>query len=303
MTGGDFWNDVRGAVRIPPVQFTLYRGFAVVLFAASLLKGISLFSSQWVAVNFFLAIACLFEIAIGVWLISGWKPAFARLIVLQLLSVFLLVLSANVVSKVELCSCFGHQLRLPLSLVIVIDLLFVSGFLLIQPKDDSVRFRSHPFFVAPVLAIAMLLLSPIAKPFVGSESIGGYSIVSSSEHYWLGEPLPLIELLTDPADRSRLKQGSTTLVVLSSNCSSCKDFIESVSNRNRSVERLVIVDLSGSRVAADVPQVTLPPATLLTGKIPVAINLSNGIVSDISFEPARYISSISEDSTTFSRID
>ena len=173
----------------------------------------------------FMVLQVDFELALGIWLLSGLFKKAAWLAALLCFSVFSAIMLYKGLSGAESCGCFGSVHVNPWVTLFAIDLpalIALSIFrpaLLFKRKAESIRALAHEFFtplpsipqftITTCLALLILgVTTPILAFNKPAKITASYEVLEPET--WVGGKLPILEYI----DIGKLLETGTWLVLL-----------------------------------------------------------------------------------------
>jgi len=252
----------------------LLKALGLLLLTAAVLKGHELLTvpvanrGLWTW-RPFLIFQVEFELALGLWLLSGVFKRLAWLAALLCFSLFCCVTLYKALSGATSCGCFGTVHVNPWLTLLTIDLPAVVVLTLFHPpssftpglsflrRQESVSgtlgsfLRPMPslprFAVTAALGLTILgLTTPILVLNEPALVTSTYEVLEPET--WVGKELPILEHI-DIADQ--LKQGTWLVVLYQYDCPHCREAIPKY-------ERMAH-DLSGTQDSLQVALVAMPP--------------------------------------------
>ncbi len=167
----------------------------------------------------FLIFTVEFEIALGIWLLSGLFKKAAWLATISCFTLFSFITLYKGLSGAASCGCFGSIHVNPWITLFAIDLPAVLSLSIFRPRDAKLfdwppvaRFAGTAFVGVLVLGITMPLLAFNEPAAVTST----YEILEPSE--WVGNELPILEHI-DIGEK--LKKGNWLVLLYHHGCPDC----------------------------------------------------------------------------------
>lgn len=239
------------------------------------------------------AIQC--ELAVGCWLLSGWKPSGARRSVIALLLAFSAFSLYRAVAGYETCGCFGRFSVDP-RLTFVLDVGTILMLWLVRPlpASEAANTRSAAGFWTPLLAATYVVLvgflfwrTTIAS---GAEQIRpgvsySDSLVILEPEKWIGRQFPLVDDISPALD---IADGRTLILFYHHDCPKCQEALPRIESLRslRGDRQIALVEIP--------PFEPLAPDDLLTARYelnptkewfiqtPVVLETENGIVKAVT---------------------
>jgi len=247
--------------------------FGLVLLAAGGLKGYELateptaekylWTSRW-----FLIGLVYYQLALGLWLLGGYRPALVRiaaLVTFGAFSVFALVLA---LSGETSCGCFG-KVTIDPWLTLGFDLAAVAALLCWRPGAQS---KSGVLRARGVFVLSAFLVALVGGTFAarrpggeGREITDEARVVLLKPEGWVGRPLPLRKYL-DIGDE--LTRGRWVLLLYRHDCRACQEEIPRYARLARSMAedpgspRIAFVEVPPRGNAGPLPSVREGPHRL-----------------------------------------
>ena len=202
----------------------------VLLLTTAMLKGWQLLvepsisSSIW-SYRPFQILAVELELAIGIWLLSGFFKKAAWLITLLCFSFFSLVTTYKAITGAESCGCFGFVSVNPWVTLFAIDLPALAALVIFKPKGEKFLAPLPSFFrFAGIASFGVLILVTTLAVLAFNEPA---KITSSYEvlgpEMWIGQPLPVLK---DIDIGEKLAKGKWLLIFYRHDCQACKEEIQ-----------------------------------------------------------------------------
>lgn len=217
------------------------------------------------------------EFILGMFLISGARPATARVAAIVILLAFCCKTLSQVVTDKRDCGCFGPVGVSP-TITLMFDLSFLAGFLFFgPPAGGEYRIRRGAIASAVALSAGLALFPPLLR----SGPAERFAVIDPSD--WKGQQFPLIDD-TDVAERIGL--GRWLVVLYRPGCEECQRevprFAEKARSRKFSVA-LIQVPIAGKATSdGDWNGVTyghLRADRTWVVRTPLAVWLQDGIVT------------------------
>ncbi len=268
--------------------------FGITLLAAGLFKGheltitpaieSSLFFPRWIIFSL-----VPFEIALGLWLLTGLYPKVLRFFALGCFAIFFVVALAQVISGKTSCGCFG---KVPVHpwYTLVFDLTAVAIIWRWQPKKKlSLITKLHRCRLVSLFFFFLLVLP-------GALALGYYALILDDTHIivlepktWVGQTFPLTKHINI---HDNLKIGQWTVLLYHNDCPQChevirffKQHVAGLSNRNET-RKIALIEMPPHRNLYSNP--TLFNSPIIFGRLrddfrwfvstPVIIQINNGVV-------------------------
>ncbi|MFC1781165.1 MauE/DoxX family redox-associated membrane protein [Planctomycetota bacterium] len=252
----------------------LLKALGILLLTAAALKGWQLmnepvannniWSSRW-----FLIMTVEFELALGIWLLSGLFKKAAWLASLVCFSMFSMVTFYKAVTGYASCGCFGSVHVNPWITLFVIDLPCVIALAVFHPglslppilsflrKQESIKslitefttpLPSLPHFsVIFIIGLTVLgVTTPILALNEPATVTTSYEVLEPSE--WVGKELPILEYI-DIADT--LRTGTWLVLLYHYDCPDCGVAIPQYEQMGR--------DLEGNEDFMQIALIAVPP--------------------------------------------
>jgi len=276
----------------------LLKALGVLLLTAAVLKGWevmneplannNIFSSRWYHI-----MIVEFELAMGIWLVSGVLKKAAWLVTLCIFSLFSIITLYKGITGYASCGCFGKVHVNPWITLLAIDLPSVVALMVFRPREISfksiislpraivtlvIAFLSIPQkrrslrlltneFIRPLPSIphfaitmfAGILILGVTTPILALNEpavvTSKYEVLEPEE--WVGKELPILEYI-DIADT--LKKGNWLVLLYHHDCPDCGRAIPEYEQMAR--------DLEGNEDFMQIALIAVPPY----GKGPVSEN-------------------------------
>ena len=266
---------------------------AVVLLAAAMLKSHQLID-EWrtgfspVRHQLYITATAALEYVVATWLLSGFRRAWARSASLALLSIYVGVAGAHLVSGDSNCGCFGRLTVHP-ALTASFDL---GALLLILylGRHQSGRSIKRPSYTIRMF-VAVLASSTIAVlivPFAFDPP--AREMVMLEPNPAVGSSFQLIGYLQE-ADRIKIESGRNVVVFFSAGCGKCEAALQVVDQRrmwgaSATSYWAINIDapVAGTQIGrgrtfhAPFPELHLRPNVLCVTEVPWAFTLLDGRV-------------------------
>ncbi|MDD4890862.1 MAG: hypothetical protein PHU85_13155 [Phycisphaerae bacterium] len=275
----------------------------LVLIAAALLKihqlatqpplGKGFLASRWVNLA-----EADFEIAMALWLLSGWARRLSWLASLLMFTAFSVVTATKFIHGEASCGCFG-RLTVPPQYTLMLDLAIVAMLAVVRPRTAAWwpftqwrRFLIAWAIAIPVMvatAIPVLRFSPAKLAADGSLDNADRTVLLEPET-WVGRPLPIASYI-DIADD--LKQGDWLVVLVHDGCAGCRALVPDLAAKARAVGpgRIAKVALIHMPPHTEASEFVYKDALFLNGQIdssrdwfvqtPAVLRLRDGRVTDV----------------------
>ncbi len=223
----------------------------------------SLFTSRW-----FLIGLGEFELALGLWLLSGAYPKQARIMALVTFASFGVVSLYQAFSGESSCGCFGkasvsprHTLLLDSAAVVALWFWHSEGARGIS-TDKERNVSSHSFRLTASGFIFLMIGIPVAvamsrytPAFLTNEGeiVGDNSTVVLEPETWVGKRFPLLKHINIG---EQLAKGKWLVMLYHHNCPRCREAITRLRGQARQVqENVALIELS----PYEAPQLTASP--------------------------------------------
>jgi len=199
----------------------------------------------------FLIFTVEFEIALGIWLLSGLFKKAAWLSTISCFSLFSFITLYKGLSGAESCGCFGSVQVNPWITLFAIDLPAVIALSLLQPKSKNRLFGPVPSIVRlagiSCFLLVMLGISTAVLAFNKPKKItSSYEILEPET--WIGKELPILEHI-DIGDK--IKKGMWLVVLYHHDCPDCQAAIPQYEPIAR--------DLAGNEDVLQIALIEVPP--------------------------------------------
>jgi hypothetical protein len=236
----------------------------------------------------FLILQVEFELALGLWLVSGLFKRAAWLACLVCFSTFSAVTLYKGIIGVESCGCFGQIHINPWVTLFAIDLPVVVALLVFGPKDERLFARPSVRRLGTTACIGLIAVGTTTPllAFGGKAELmsSGYEVLEPET--WVGQRLPIFD---DIGIGESLKKGEWVILLYRHNCPSCVSTIPAY-------EQMAYHFATNERVAKTAALIEVPPygdpplsaeSACVLGKLsdrkrwfvrPALILLSDGIV-------------------------
>ena len=236
------------------VNSIIMRLLGGLLLAAAVLKGWQLLAEPVANKDLwtyrpFLVLTVEFELALGIWLLSGLLKKAAWLAALLCFSAFTIVTLYKGLTGAESCGCFGTVLVNPWITLLVIDVPAVILLAIFRRKGEKLlAWPSLPHF-ATTAALGIIVLGVTAPVLILNEPA---AVTSSYEvlepETWVGKKLPILQHI-DIADL--LKEGMWLVLLYHYDCPDCARAMQIYENIAREV--------SGNEDFMQIAFVEVPP--------------------------------------------
>lgn len=183
--------------------------------------------------RYFLIFVVEFELALGIWLLSGLFRKFAWLAVVACFSVFCCVTIYKGIAGYGSCGCFGKIHVNPWITLFAIDMPAVALLAIFRPKQLTVKSIIRPLELlrpwpglshllgVTVIGLAVITISlPVLALNEPAKVTSGYEVLEPET--WIGKELPILEHI-DIADK--LKTGNWLIVLYHHDCPNCAETI------------------------------------------------------------------------------
>ncbi len=211
----------------------------------------------------FLIFTVEFEIALGIWLLSGLFKKTAWLAVITCFSLFSLITLYKGLTGAASCGCFGSVHVNPWITLTCIDLPAVAALAIFRPK--TIDFRRPLAFFTPrpgVIRFAVVLLLGLNAACVSTVILvlnepalvtSRYEILEPAE--WPGKQLPILDHIDI---RDKLSEGNWLVLLYHHDCPDCATAIPQYEQIAR--------DLKGNEDFLQIAFIAVPPY----GKAPIS---------------------------------
>lgn len=239
----------------------------ILLLTGAMLKGWQLLveptvdNSIW-SYRPFLILAVEFELALGIWLLSGLFKKTAWLITLLCFSFFSLVTIYKAITGTESCGCFGSVHVNPWVTLFAIDLPVLVALVVFKPKGKKF-FAPLPslFRFAGIASFGLITLVTTSAVLAFNEPA---KITSSYEvlgpETWIGKPLPVLKHI-DIGEK--LARGKWLLIFYRHDCQACKKEFQKYEQSASELARIP----TGPHVAfVEIPPYAGPDENFLSSK-------------------------------------
>jgi len=207
----------------------------------------------------FLILTVEFELALGIWLLSGLFKKAGWLATLSCFSLFSLITLYKGLSGAESCGCFGSVHVNPWITLFAIDVPAIVALVVFHPKELKLSHIMKPFkLLKPVpsmprlstiilIGFMVLSITTIILAFNGpSKSTFEYEVLELET--WIGKRLPILEHI----DISKqLERCSWVVVLYNYDCPDCVETIPKYKQMAR--------DLAGNENLLQIALIEIPP--------------------------------------------
>jgi thiol-disulfide isomerase/thioredoxin len=250
----------------------------LLLLAAAIMKGYELLTVPvanadiW-SNRYFLIFTVEFELALGIWLLSGLFKRAAWLAALGCFGLFCAVTLYKGLAGYGSCGCFGRVQVSPWVTLFAVDLPAVVGLGMFRPQIDWQRMWRLPHWLEPapngtVLAVVFLLglsavggTSPVLLFKAPGAVTAEYEILEPET--WVGKELPILEYI-DIGEQ--LKEGNWLVVLYHHDCPGCAEAIPTIEQ--------MASDLQGNEDVLKIALIEVPPYRSDMTSSPVASDIS-----------------------------
>lgn len=204
-----------------------------------------------------------FELALGIWLLSGLFKKAAWLAAISCFSLFSAVTLYKGIRGAESCGCFGTVHVNPWVTLFAIDIPSVIALLVFRPvlslkrKAEYIRVLAQEFFTplpsisrfATTICLALLILgvtTPILAFNKPAKITASYEVLEPKT--WIGKKLPILEYI-DIADS--LKKGNWLILLYHHDCPDCAAAIPKYEKMAR--------DFAGNEDLLQIALIEVPP--------------------------------------------
>jgi thiol-disulfide isomerase/thioredoxin len=212
----------------------------LLLLTGAVLKGHELLTTPMANADiwsnrYFLIFVVEFELALGIWLLSGLFKRAAWLVTLGCFTLFCGVTLYKGLTGAASCGCFGNVHINPWITLFAVDLPAVILLAIFRPKLEKRRFFSIPHWLEPMPRFAVLgvvFLIGLTSVAVSSPLLvlnepkmvtSAYEVLEPSD--WIGKELPILEYI-DIGEQ--LKTGNWLVVLFHHDCPSCAEVIPKI---------------------------------------------------------------------------
>lgn len=201
---------------------------ALLLFLAAFLKGyqlttepvagFSLLTSRWFQIGL-----VEYQLALGLWLICGYRPTLARIVALNTFGIFCVVSLIGALSGESSCGCFGKVSFNPW-LALSLDLAVVGCLICWHPatKSEACGLQSHRTAVLSSLLVALTggALAAYRPDGERGEINDETRVVLLEPERWVGRPLPLQKYINIG---NELTRGRWVVLLYRHDCRACEE--------------------------------------------------------------------------------
>lgn len=273
-----------------------YLPACVLLFAAAMKvarnESLPLFLTSATGYSTLVVVEILFEMVLGLWIITNVAPRATKRLVASLFAIFAAVALYKAIAGEKSCGCFG-ELNVPPGATFVLDVALASLAALgslpsTTPRETSRRRRLK---IGAFLLVALLLSIAVFARVTRRDAdvvvletreqfVPAGSVVLIKPELWLKKECPLIPYCVDG---ERLKRGRWILALYSSQCDACQKALESASQLARKNEtQSAIVDLRANSTPPSLPFVdyagSLSDEHAWLASFPCVLELNDGVV-------------------------
>lgn len=224
------------------------KALGLLLLTAAVLKGHELLTTPmanadiWSNRNFMI-FQVEFELALGIWLLSGLFKRASWLVTLGCFALFCGVTLYKALAGFGSCGCFGNVHVNPWITLFAVDLPAVVLLAIFRPKFEIQRILHIPHWLEPLPKLSvMALVFMIGLSAVAVNSLvlilneptmvtAEYEVLEPAT--WIGKELPILEHI-DIGEQ--LKTGNWLVVLYHHDCPSCADAIPKIENMARDLE-------------------------------------------------------------------
>jgi len=239
----------------------------ILLLAGAMLKGWQLLveptvdNSIW-SYRPFLILAVEFELALGIWLLSGLFKKAAWFISLLCFSFFSLVTIYKAITGAESCGCFGSVQVNPWVTLFAIDLPALVALAVFRPKGEKFFAPLPSFFrfagIASFGLITLVTTSAVLAFNEPAKVTSSYEVLGPET--WIGQPLPVLKHI-DIGEK--LAKGKWLLIFYRHDCQACKEEFQKYEQSARELARIP----TGPHVAfVEIPPYGGPGKNFLSSK-------------------------------------
>ena len=211
----------------------------------------------------FLIFTVEFEIALGIWLLSGLFKKVAWLATISCFSLFSFITLYKGLAGAESCGCFGSVHVNPWITFFAVDIPAVIALAVFRPRRHPeqkskdlltslqslfIPFPSIPRFTA-IFSVGIVILAVTGAVLAFNEPAkitGGYEVLEPET--WIGRELPIIDYI-DIGDK--LRKGNWLVLLFHHDCPDCVTAI-------RTYQRMA-VDLAGNGDFLKIAFIEVPP--------------------------------------------
>ena len=232
----------------------LLKALAVLLLAAAIMKGWQLLtepmSNKGIWTNrAFLILTVEFEIALGIWLLSGLFKKAAWLAAITCFSLFSFITLYKALTGAESCGCFGSVHVNPWITLLAIDLPAVALLSIFRPRDTKLfDWPSIPHF-ATTFCLGLTILgitAPVLALNEPAKVTASYEVLEPLT--WIGKKLPILEHI---GIGQRLTKGNWLILLYHHGCPDCDEAIPKYEQMAR--------DLTGNEDFLQIALIEVPP--------------------------------------------
>ena len=284
---------------------------AVLLFAAGMklyqlatepVVGTGFFAKGFLANRWVNLLEADFEIAMALWLISGWARRLAWAVSLLLFATFSVITASEFFAGEASCGCFGG-LTVPPLVTFFLDVTMLGLMIFLRPRTAAwwpfTQWRR--FIIAWAVAIPIMVVTAIpaikytpAKIAPGGKIEGNSGPVELDPEEWAGQRLPIADFVDTWGE---LGKGTWMVVLVRHGCKGCAALMPMMIARAKAAPpgkalKLAIIQIPENHAYGDAsaewPADGVP---LLIGKLdakrewrcwtPTVMRLDNGVVRDV----------------------
>jgi thiol-disulfide isomerase/thioredoxin len=244
----------------------------LLLLTAAVLKGHELLTTPMANADiwtnrYFMIFQVEFELALGIWLLSGLFKRVAWLAALGCFTLFCGVTLYKALSGFGSCGCFGNVHINPWITLFAVDLPAVILLVIFRPKLEIRRFLHIPHWLEPLPKLSVLgtvfliglsavaVSSPVLILNEPAMVTAQYEVLEPET--WIGKELPILEHI-DIAEK--LKTGNWLVVLYHHDCPSCAEEVPKIEQMSQ--------ELKGNEDFLRIALVEVPPY----GHIPIDEN-------------------------------
>ena len=183
--------------------------------------------------RYFLIFVVEFELALGIWLLSGLFKKIAWIATVACFSIFCCITLYKGVTGAASCGCFGKVHVNPWITLIAIDLPCLFALLIFRPKDLKFKNLTKPLSlltpsarISHIVAISAILLTciTVTTPILAfNEPVAVTSTYEVLEpETWIGKKLPILEHIDI---KDKISKGNWLLLFYHHDCPDCQKAI------------------------------------------------------------------------------
>ena len=232
----------------------LLKILGILLLTAAAMKGYQLLTEPVANVDIwsnhnFLIVIVEFELALGIWLLSGLFKKAAWLAALICFSLFSAITLYKGLSGADSCGCFGSVQINPWITLFAVDIPAVIALLVFRSKEEKlIYWPSIPKFTATALVglIVVGITTPVLALNKPSKITSEYEVLEPSN--WIGKKLPILEHINIG---KQLRKGNWLVLLYHHDCPDC---IKAISTYEQ-----IARDLAGNEDFLRIALIETPP--------------------------------------------